>query len=50
MEEEARERGAKRISELGGVEYLASLIVGGAEWQDVANQRSRDPDVANVFV
>ena len=29
----ARMRGARRLSELGGVEFLADLLAGGEVWQ-----------------
>eukprot|EP00438_Fugacium_kawagutii_P034315 Skav221742 [mRNA] locus=scaffold2555:7742:11483:+ [translate_table: standard] len=33
LEDEVRDRGAQKLSELGGVEYLAELLAGGPSWQ-----------------
>eukprot|EP00438_Fugacium_kawagutii_P005584 Skav228730 [mRNA] locus=scaffold1830:521191:522732:- [translate_table: standard] len=33
LEDEAQKRGAQKISDLGGVEYLAELLAGGPAWQ-----------------
>eukprot|EP00438_Fugacium_kawagutii_P009632 Skav214981 [mRNA] locus=scaffold508:147289:149361:- [translate_table: standard] len=35
LEDEARKRGAQKISDLGGVEYLAELLAGGPAWQKI---------------
>ncbi|CAK8991133.1 Nodulation protein NolNO [Durusdinium trenchii] len=37
--EHAKERGAQKLSDLGGLEYLAELFAGGSAWQ--ADPRSR---------
>jgi len=42
LDGEAQRRGAVRLSELGGVEYLADLFVGGPAWQAEQNRNSTE--------
>ncbi|CAL1143546.1 unnamed protein product [Cladocopium goreaui] len=44
----ARNRGAKRLSSLGGVEYLADLLAGGDPWLRQRNSSAEKPIVAVV--
>ncbi|CAE7206645.1 nolO [Symbiodinium pilosum] len=42
LEQEARQRGALRLSELGGVVHLAELLAGGPAWQAETARRPRE--------
>eukprot|EP00439_Symbiodinium_sp_Y106_P040207 s4001_g4.t3 len=49
LEKEAEERGAQRLSELGGVQYLAELLAGGPAWTaTAASARHEKPIIAVV--
>ncbi|CAK9050006.1 unnamed protein product [Durusdinium trenchii] len=44
----ARQRGAQRLSKLGGIEYLAELLAGGEVWRRQRNHTADKPIVAVV--
>ena len=44
----ARQRGARRLSSLGGIEYLAELLAGGEVWLKQRNHSAAKPIVAVV--
>ena len=49
LESEARQRGAQKLSDLGGVEYLAELFAGGPAWQkDPRRKKASKPIIAVV--
>merc|ERR1712061_979110 len=48
LETFARDRGAQRLSELGGVEYLADLLAGGPAWTQQRNRTIDRPIIAVV--
>jgi carbamoyltransferase len=46
--EEAQKRGAQRLSDLGGAEYLAELFAGGPAWQKHPAAKTPKPIIAVV--
>eukprot|EP00928_Gymnodinium_smaydae_P088832 TRINITY_DN72880_c0_g1_i1.p1 TRINITY_DN72880_c0_g1~~TRINITY_DN72880_c0_g1_i1.p1 ORF type:complete len:268 (-),score=42.80 TRINITY_DN72880_c0_g1_i1:38-841(-) len=48
LDEEARRWGAKNLSSLGGVDYLAELLAGGPAWIREGGDASRKPIIAVV--
>ena len=48
LEDEARKRGARKLSDLGGVEYLAELLAGGPAWQKEPRSKTPKPVIAVV--
>eukprot|EP00438_Fugacium_kawagutii_P021036 Skav205794 [mRNA] locus=scaffold340:457962:459722:- [translate_table: standard] len=48
LADEARKRGAQKLSDLGGVEYLAELLVGGPNWQRNPLRKTPNPVIAVV--
>lgn len=48
LDQEAQKRGAQRLSDLGGVEYLAELFAGGPAWQKHPAKKTPKPIIAVV--
>eukprot|EP00438_Fugacium_kawagutii_P025915 Skav228598 [mRNA] locus=scaffold5678:6215:20800:+ [translate_table: standard] len=48
LEDEAQKRGAQRLFDLGGVEYLAELLTGGPAWQRNPLRKTSKPVIAVV--
>eukprot|EP00438_Fugacium_kawagutii_P012853 Skav225691 [mRNA] locus=scaffold2526:93059:94541:- [translate_table: standard] len=48
LEDEAHKREAQRLSDLGGVEYLAELFAGGPAWQKDPRKETPKPIIAVV--
>ncbi|CAE7571133.1 unnamed protein product [Symbiodinium necroappetens] len=44
----ARSHGARRLSKLGGIDYLAELLAGGPAWQRYPNRTADKPIIAVV--
>merc|ERR1712196_597370 len=49
LDREARERGAKSLEALEGVEYLADLLVGGPAWLRDGKRATSKPIIAVVI-